>query len=50
MRSPGTTPPRKSRPTETPETNENTTMGMLGGKIGPMIEEAAVQATANLEG
>jgi len=45
--SPGTTPARKRRPTETSATRPKMTMGILGGKMGPMVAEAAVTATLN---
>jgi hypothetical protein len=38
------------RPTDTPDTNENTIIGTDGGKIGPMIDEAAVTAMQNFLG
>jgi hypothetical protein len=43
-RIPGTIPPRNNFPTETPLIVEYMTMGTLGGKIGPIVVEAAVTA------
>jgi len=42
---PGTIPPRKSLPTETPIMAPMITMGMLGGMTIPIVEEMAVTAT-----
>ena len=47
MMSPGTKPAAKSPPTDTCITYAYTIMMMLGGMMGPMIEDAAVTAAAN---
>ena len=42
---PGIIPPRNSLPIDTLAATPNTTMGMLGGIITPMVELVAVTAT-----
>ena len=47
-RTPGTTPPIRSLAIETPPAETPKTIrGMLGGMMGPMVEEAAVTAAEN---
>ena len=47
MSSPGTTPPRNSRPTDRSLMTAMNTMGMLGGMMGPMVAAEALMAAAN---
>ena len=47
IRMPGTTPPRKSAPTETPVIEPNSTSGIDGGITGPTVADAAETAAAN---
>jgi hypothetical protein len=43
---PGTIPPRNSAPTETSARLPYMTKGILGGMIGPTVQEAQVSAAA----
>ena len=47
INTPGTIPPKKSLPIDRSAALAMTTIGMLGGMIGPIVAEAAVIAAAN---